>query len=201
MGAPRRQELTEGLAPARAGVGPLLQRDYWAVLRGSRLAPADLAAELRAHFASFAPEELAAFRASCEGRALGLGDELAIRLAGAGECRVRVTHLDAQSLTLATLRGHPEAGRITFGAYRDDDGEVVIHIRSRARSDSIARLLGFLALGEAMQTNTWTQFISRVAALAGARVERVHARLRSIEGEAGGEEDVLDQPTFLARGG
>lgn len=191
--------IVEGLAPARAGVGPLLQRDYWAVLRGTVSRPSEILASVRKHFASFAPSDLAAFQAHCGDRQLAVGDELGIDIRGAGPCRVRVTHSDAQSLTLATLAGHPEAGRITFGAYRDQAGQVVFHIRSRARSDSALRLLGFVLAGEAMQTDTWTDFISRVAALAQGKLDGVHAKMETLE-DAGEEEDTLDRPTFLSRG-
>jgi hypothetical protein len=188
---------TSDLLPAERGVGPLLQRDYWAVLAGARLRPTQIMESVRAHFASFAPAELAAFHASCGERGLDVGDELDIHIAGAGDCRVRVVHRDAQSLTLATLEGHPEAGRITFGAYRNHAAEVVFHIRSRARSDSLTRLLGFLVVGEAMQTNTWTQFISRVAALSGGKVDGfVHAGMERLEHRF----ESPEVPTFIARG-
>jgi hypothetical protein len=96
------------------------------------------------------------------------------------------------------VKGHPEAGRITFGAYRDDDGCVIFHIRSRARSESVLRRLGFVLLGEAMQTNTWTDFVSRVAALCGGDVAGgVHVETKAIDDEDDGS---IDQPTYLARG-
>jgi Domain of unknown function (DUF1990) len=186
-----------GLSPAGRGVGPLLQRDYWARLRGANLRPSQIAAELKRHFASFAPAHLAAFAPKVP-RALRVGDEMNIHIAGAGDCCVRVVHCDEQSVTLATVKGHPEAGRITFGAYRDVDGAVIFHIRSRARSDSTLRRLGFVLLGEAMQTNTWTDFVSRVAALCGGEVDGgVHVETKSIEDR---EDGAIDQPTFLARG-
>ena len=50
--------------------------------------------------------------------------------------RVRVVDTNSLSLTLATDDGHPEAGRITFGVYPNDEGDIVFHIRSRARSGS-----------------------------------------------------------------
>lgn len=193
---PSTGQLAQGLSPSGTGVGPLLQRDYWAVLPGARLRPSELLAHLRAHFQSFAPDELAAFEVRA-GRPLQVGDELSIEIFGAGRCAVRVVHQDAQSLTLATLEGHPEAGRITFGAYRSEAGEVIFHIRSRARSDSLLRLFGFVVAGEAMQTNTWSQFISRVGALAGAAIEGVQAKLETLDEE---EEDDETGPTFLARG-
>jgi Domain of unknown function (DUF1990) len=193
----RGEHLTSGLSPAGRGSGPLLQRDYWAKLRRTELRPSQIAAELKHHFASFAPAHLAAFAARAP-HELRVGDELDIHIAGAGDCRVRVVDCDAQSVTLATLAGHPEAGRITFGAYRDEDGKVIFHIRSRARSDSTLRRVGFVLLGEAMQTNTWTDFISRVAALCNAEVEGgVHAETQEIADEDDGP---VERPTFLARG-
>ena len=191
------RDLRDRLSPAGQGVGPLLQRDYWAAVSGSRLKPSEIMEQVRRHFASFAPRDLASFTADCGARGLQLGDEMDIRIAGAGECRVRLVHGDAQSLTLATMEGHPEMGRITFGAYRDEQGRVLFHIRSRARSDSLLRLFGFYVAGEAMQTNTWTQFVSRVAALCGGGVEgSVHAETKHSEADS----DPPDQPTFLARG-
>ena len=113
---------------------------------------------------------------------------------------MRVIHEDAQSLTLGTLVGHPEAGRITFGAYRNPAGAVIFHIRSRARSSSTSRLIGFFAIGEAMQTKTWTDFINNPAASAGSRIGQViHAETTPVE-EAPEDDDPLDSPTFLAVG-
>jgi hypothetical protein len=190
-------EMASGLSPAERGVGPLLQRDYWAKLRTTDLRPSQIAAELKRHFASFAPPHLAAFEAKVA-RELRVGDEMDIHIAGAGDCRVRVVHCDAQSVTLATLAGHPEAGRITFGAYRDTDGGIIFHIRSRARSDSTLRRLGFVLVGEPMQTNTWTDFVSRIAALCGGEVQGgVHVETKAIDDRDGGP---IDEPTYLARG-
>lgn len=131
---------------------------------------------------------------------MSLGSELDIAIVPAHQACVRVVHEDAQSFTLATLEGHPEAGRITFGAYRNPKGDVIFHIRSRARSSSTAGYLGFLAIGDAMQTNTWTDFITNAAAVAGARIRGViHADTDEVEPTA--EDDhPLDTPTFRAVG-
>lgn len=191
--------LLRDVVPAEDGAGPLLQRDYWAVIRNARLGPPDVMAQVAARFESFPPAELVCFERSCEpGRALTVGDELDIQIRMAGECAVRVVHADANSLTLATLEGHPEAGRITFGSYRNDRGEVLFHIRSRARSATRARYLGFLAMGEAMQTNTWVDFINAVAAFAGDGVAgEIQVSTEEIEDEPPG---AANAPTFLARG-
>ena len=116
----------------------------------------------------------------------------------AGECAVRVVHEDENSITLATLEGHPEAGRITFGSYRNQAGGLLFHIRSRARAANRTRYLGFLAMGDAMQTNTWTDFINAVAAFAGAGVE---GEIQVTTSEMADEPpEATTAPTFLARG-
>jgi hypothetical protein len=185
------------LLPASQGVGPLLQRDYWAVLTSLSLRPSELVAFVRAHFCEFPPPALVAFDAP---GGLAKGAELSIRILPAQACAVRVIHEDAQSFTLGTVDGHPEAGRITFGAYRNPRGAVIFHIRSRARSATTTQRLGFLAIGDAMQTNTWTDFITNVAAATGARIDGViHADTEVVE-PVPEDDGPLELPTYLAVG-
>ncbi|MCP3136748.1 DUF1990 family protein [Pyxidicoccus xibeiensis] len=185
------------------GAGPLLQRDYWAVIKGCEHPPSKLMDWVSRRFAEFAPAELCVFKRtdeSKEGEPLELGDELSVKIQGAGTFGVRVIHRDEQSLTLATLPGHPEAGRITFGAYRNDLGDVIFHIRSRARSGSTFHYVGFVTAGEAMQTNTWTEFVLRAAATAGEGVVgAIHADTTELDDEPEGG-DPEHGPTFVARG-
>jgi hypothetical protein len=189
----------DGLQKQESGVGPLLERDYWAVIRNPEVDSAGMIDALCRRFPALAPEELVRFVSSTDS-ALEVGREMRVRIAGAGEFGVRVVHRDRQSLTLATLAGHPEAGRITFGAYPNRHGELVFHIRSRARASSWPRLLGFLLAGDPMQTNTWGDFINRAAATVGDGVlGKVHVEKRTGRPEPG--DVALDRPTFLARGG
>ena len=195
---PGSEELLDAVTPASEGSGPLLQRDYWAVIRDCTLRPSELAARVAREFERFPPEELVRFERAAEpGRALQVGDELHIEIRMAGACDVRVVHADACSLTLATLEGHPEAGRITFGAYRSDAGDVVFHIRSRARSSNAAKYLGFLMMGEAMQTNTWVDFVNAVANQCGGGVAgEITTCTEEIEDES---DEAATLPTYLAR--
>lgn len=185
------------LLPASRGVGPLLQRDYWAVFGGD-VTPSDLIAYVGAHFCELPPKSVVAFTAP---GGISMGVDLDIRIMPARQCCVRVVHADAQSFTLATLNGHPEAGRITFGAYRNPAGNVVFHIRSRARSAGLAERLGFLVIGDAMQTSTWTDFITHAAAGVGAHIQGpIHAESKEVDEEP--EDDApADTPTFRAVGG
>lgn len=195
------REVKEALLVAASGVGPLLQRDYWAVIRGSRLRPPEFGALLAERFSRFPPEDLVRFRrADGTDRPLEPGDVLDVDIRMAGRCQVVVVHRDRNSLTVATLVGHPEAGRITFGAYPNEAGDVVFHIRSRARSSTRSRLLGFMAMGDAMQTTTWTDFINRLAVEVGEGVEGViHAEKSEVE-ETEEDRAVPPVPTFVATG-
>ncbi len=154
-------------------------------------------AHVKSHFCELPPSSLVRFDAPDGVR---LDADLDIRIAPAQACRVRVLHEDAQSITFGTLAGHPEAGRITFGSYRNGAGDVIFHIRSRARSSSASSRVGFLAIGDAMQTNTWTDFINNTAAALGVRIpDAIRAETTEVDEEPE-DDDPLHAPTFLAVG-
>jgi hypothetical protein len=183
---------------AAQGRGPLLQRDYWAVIRDCRISPRKFGALFAAHFADFAPDALCRFErtSASADRPLRVGDEVRVHIRMAGTFSVRVLHLDENSITFYTLHGHPEAGRITFGAYRNRRGDVVFHIRSRARSGSSKQYAGFVAVGEPMQTMTWTDYIDQLAHSVGRGVlGRIHEETNVLESK-----DDENVPTYLARG-
>ena len=196
------EQAAELLLPDQ-GAGPLLQRDYWAVIQSSQRSPSQLMEWVARRFPEFAPKELCVFEPADparEGEPVEEGDELNVKIQGAGTFQVRCIHKDAQSLTLATLPGHPEAGRITFGAYRNEARDVIFHIRSRARSGSTFHYVGFVAGGEAMQTNTWTEFVLRAAVSAGEGVVgAIHADTTELQGEPD-DGDPEHGPTFVAKG-
>ena len=185
------------LLPASRGVGPLLQRDYWAVFEDCSLRPSEIIAYVRTHFCELPPKAVVAFTAP---GGIEFGLDLDIQILPARQCCVRVVHQDAQSFTLGTLDGHPEAGRITFGAYRNPKEDVVFQIRSRARSAGLTERIGFLAIGDAMQTHTWTEFITNTAAAIGARIRGpIHAESNEVE-ERPDDGPAIDGPTFRAVG-
>ena len=192
----------EPLQPASAGVGPLVQRDYWAVIDGCRCRPSEVVSLVASRFPELPPADVVVFERDGDGGPPGLlevGDELDIQIRLAGPARVRVVHTSPCSITLATLKGHPEAGRITFGSYRTVEGDVVFHIRSRARSSSLFTYLGFLAGGDPMQTTTWTDFVNNVAVSCGTGVMgAVHADTRALDPSEIDADEQTDAPTFIA---
>lgn len=188
------------LQPVIDGSGPLLERDYWAVIEDAELDPEGVAELVATRFPEFSPTSLVRFYRRKGNGELHEGDELDVKIVGAGTFGVRIIHRGPQSITIGTLHGHPEAGRITFGAYRHQRGDVIFHIRSRARSGSRSKFLGFLFAGDPMQTNCWTDFINQVAATVGSGVQgAVHAEKRRAEEEPGDRS--MDGPTFVAEGG
>jgi len=197
---PNLERLERDVQHAEDGSGNLLERDYWCAIDECRVAPSELMADLSARFCDFAPKDLVSFsRFGNPSGALQMGEELDIVIRMAGSCRVRVTACDPHSFTLATLNGHPEAGRITFGSYRHETGAVIFHIRSRSRSGSIKFSAGFLAVGEAMQTNTWTDFVRAVADTYGAgAIGEVHAE--TAQTQATPDDARACEPTYRARG-
>jgi hypothetical protein len=183
---------------AASGAGPLLQREYSGVIEGTDISPEELAKLVRERFTEMAPRETANFKRSDNGRApLKVGDEFKIRIGGFMPCQVRVVHVDDVSLTLRTLEGHPEAGRVSFMAGRDDQGRLTFRIRSRARAGGLIHYVGFLLMGRAMQARCWIRFIGRAAELCGGRLAgpvRVStSRVAEEPADVGGP----DLPTFV----
>ncbi len=191
------EEKAAEVVDATQGVGPLLERDYSGVITGSECTPEQIGAMLCEHFEAFAPAETAVFERGSGGDGkLQIGDELDIRIALQGGCRVRVVHQDERSLTLRTLEGHPEAGRITFGADCDDAGRLTFRIRSRTRASGYLSYLGYLVLGKQMQSRCWIRFIDRMAARCGGEIEgSIRVRTRKVEEEESDRKG-HDEPTF-----
>ena len=71
--------MTGNLLPATRGAGPLLQRDYWAVVRNCRCRPTEVVDLVLCRFKEFAPEDLTEFcRADGTDQPLSAGDVLEV---------------------------------------------------------------------------------------------------------------------------
>lgn len=184
---------------AADGTGPLLQRDYWAVVEHSACAPEQAMRKVLEKFPEFAPSELADF--ACAGpleQPLREGDEMQLNIKLSGLCQVRIVQVDERSLTMRTLEGHPEAGRITFVAYYDEQGQLILRIRSRARASTSLKAIGYNLFGKAMQTQVWIVFIERLAAACGGTIrDGVQTNAQEIDGNIT-DTGELDTPTFVA---
>jgi hypothetical protein len=178
-----------------AGEGPIWQRDYWVVLPQSTLSPPEIMHLLRTEFPLFSPDALTRFeRLDGKSTPLEVGDEMRVTITGAGTSEVRVVGVAPYALTLRTLDGHIEAGRISFGSY-ETRGQIVLRIRSRARSASTHRHIAYMLFGHALQMKEWKVFIARLAQRCGAEHVEVQTRTRRVKSTLAdlGE---LDTPTF-----
>lgn len=188
------------LQMADQGSGPLLQRDYWAVLSTPDPGPRAVARSLFERFCALAPPDLLRFiREDAREGPLAEGEFLTVEIERAGVYGVQVVDRSDLSLTLATEKGHPEAGRITFGVYPNANGETVVHIRSRARAGSPLFALGFPAAGKALQTTAWTGFLDRLAAAAGPGLkDAIHVETREVQEKPEDRQTRDVPPTFRA---
>jgi hypothetical protein len=180
---------------ASAGHGPLWQRDYWTEIESSTLSPEEIVLLLRAEFSAFSPEEAAKFtRLDGKSTPLEVGEDMQVEIRGAGTSEVRVVGVAPRVLTLRTIDGHIEAGRISFGAYYEK-GKLVIRVRSKARSGSRRRHVAYILMGHVMQKKVWQVFIARVSARCGVENAEVQTRTIQVKGDLAdlGE---LDTPTF-----
>jgi hypothetical protein len=169
--AEKSREERRAAQPSDQGVGALLQRDYVAVVEGSRCTPEEAVLKIRGDFPEFAPSMLAEFsRPDGKEGPLGLGDTMHIYIRGAGHCAVVASDIEPRSVTLLTLQGHIEAGRISFGASTDEAGRLVCRIRSRSRIGDYPRFVGYHLLGKHAQTRIWTTFLERLAQACGGHL-------------------------------
>lgn len=158
--------------PAAHGAGPELERRYCLEVARPRLSPTALMHAIQADLPSFAPQSLADFeRRSGQPGALHVGDEFYVKILGPWNGGVRVTAVDAVSFELATLEGHPEAGRISFKVWvpnaEPDQLQFQIHSRARSRDGVVAFVYDTLGGGKLMQEATWVEFCQRVAQASG----------------------------------
>lgn len=180
------------------GVGPLIQRDYWAVLKNCKLTSKKINAILCDRFIEFPPKDLVVFEC-VEKPPLKKGDKLTVVIRMKNPVAVYVIHVNDFSITLGTAKGHPEAGRITFGSYQNKHNDTIFHIRSRARNGSLTDYTGFLLVGDPMQVNTWTGYIDSLSAtISEGIVDSIHVEEKEVDQN---DEDVaMNSPTFIAQG-
>jgi uncharacterized protein (DUF1499 family) len=184
---------------ASEGAGPLLQRDYSGVIVGTDWTPERVMEMVTSDFARFSPSELALFTREGDASGCLAQDELmTVDICAAGRCQVRIVNVDMTSLTMRTLDGHPEAGRITFGSMGDPEGRLVFRIRSRARAADLPTYVGYELFGKGMQEKVWVTFVERVAEATGGKLlENVKVETEEVAenlADMGG----LDTPTFVA---
>jgi Domain of unknown function (DUF1990) len=169
---------------AEDGYGPLFHRCFRVRIAEPEIDAGRLVELICRDFEGFVPSEVVTIRVG-ELRAQGLdvADELVVEMPGPWNGPVRVVHRDAESLRLATLHGHLEAGQVQFRAH-GDDGLLVFEIELWARSASrlVQLLYAYLRLAKEVQLNMWVRFcLSAVTASGGRLRDGVHISTRWLD--------------------
>jgi len=153
------------------GVGPLLHRIYRTRIAGSRLSARELIAELREDMDKVAPTEFATFQKAEGEGPMRAGDEYVVRMPGPWDGPVVIVAVDDQSIRLATLAGHLEAGQIEYRA-REDHRGLVFEIESWARSgDRLSDLLyTHVQISREVQLHMWASVLRNVVEFAGGKM-------------------------------
>ena len=154
------------------GTGTLFHRRYGARIRGSRMTPSELIAQLQADPDVVSPSEFATFQKLAGPKdTMRFGDEYVVRMAAPWDGPVRVVDVTPTSFRLATLDGHLEAGQIEFRACRE--GELLrFEIESWARSADwlTDKLYDHLRMSKEVQVHMWVSVIERTARLAQGKI-------------------------------
>lgn len=156
------------------GVGPILQRTYQVAIVQPRLSAGELIEGLRIDPNYYISSLVAGFvNADVPARNLEAGDELVVELPGPWNGPVVVQHADDQSLLLATLNGHMEAGHIRFDTTPLDDSHehegFSFRIRSWARAGdpAFAAIHVVVPIAKELQTAMWTAMCQRAVLISG----------------------------------
>ncbi len=157
------------------GYGLLFHRRYWVDIDRPKLSPKALMDRVQCDVGAFCPRLLADFQKS-RGHPSRMqpGDEYQIAILGPWNGAVRVIESSPTSFTFVTLKGHPEAGQITFSVRRHPTRPRALRfeIRSWARSRDMLVSLGYHEgkIGKEIQKNAWVAFCQRVAEASGGTI-------------------------------
>lgn len=178
-------ELASSQPEQLEGTGPLVRRRFWARLEGVTRYPKELFQEFRQRFFELAPEAtLRAAGEPVEETHLELGSTLTLALPLRGHVQVRVVDLANNSMTLATLAGHPLAGVNTFRFEGTPGHDLRFEVETCDRSATFVEDLAMRTLGLFLKRWTWNTFVERTAQAFGSPPPvEVQTAEETLEGE------------------
>lgn len=150
------------LAGPFQGFGQLWHKTYRLRLENQQLTPAETIQIWKQNLPKFKPAEKK-FYPSAAG--IQPGEIILINARTQGgpiSTGVMVLYSGKNSFTLITPQGHPEAGWVTFSAYKDDQ-DTVIQVDVLARSSDPLYELAFRLVGTKVQDRIWTHVLTSLA--------------------------------------
>jgi anti-anti-sigma factor len=148
------------------GFGQMWQKTYRIALRRRELTPQQVIATWKENVPRLKPPQKRFYPSS-----LGIApNELVLidaqTMGGPISTGVMVLYAGAESFTLMTPAGHPEAGWVTFSSYVED-GCTFAQVQVLARASDPFYELAFRLAGSKLQDQIWTHVLTELAALLG----------------------------------
>jgi len=148
------------------GFGQMWQKTYRIALRKRELTPQQVIATWKENVPRLKPPQKRFYPSS-----LGIApNELVLidaqTVGGPISTGVMVLYAGAESFTLMTPAGHPEAGWVTFSSYVED-GCTFAQVQVLARASDPLYELGFRLAGSKLQDQIWMHVLRELAALLG----------------------------------
>ena len=148
------------------GFGQMWQKTYRIALRKRELTPHQVIATWKENVPRLKPPQKRFYPSS-----LGIApNELVLidaeTVAGPISTGVMVLYAGAESFTLMTPAGHPEAGWVTFSSYVED-GCTFAQVQVLARASDPFYELAFRLAASKLQDQIWTHVLTELAALLG----------------------------------
>jgi anti-anti-sigma factor len=148
------------------GFGQLWQKTYRIGLRDSKLTPEQVIATWKQSVPKLKPPKKHFYPSS-----LGITPNALVLIdaqtpGGPISTGVMVLYAGAESFTLMTPAGHPEAGWVTFSSYVEE-GCTFAQVQVMARAGDPLYELAFVLVGSKLQDETWTHVLTELAAQLG----------------------------------
>src|SRR5262245_37264469 len=152
------------------GFGQMWQKTYRIGLCHSKLTPHEIVAIWKQNVPNLKPPQKRFFPSATgiTPNALVLID--AQTSGGPISTGVMVLYAGAESFTLTTPAGHPEAGWVTFSSYIED-GCTFAQVQVLARASDPIYEVAFRVAGDKLQDQIWTHVLTALAAQAGTSGE------------------------------
>ena len=148
------------------GVGSMERKRFSADVADAKITSTELLRLFREHVTEIMPIEFAAEpQVPTEANK---GATLTGAIPARGNIQVRVEEETADSITFATIEGHPLAGIVTFRSEPLPEG-LRFTVEVNARAANIFDWLALRTVGSPMQNQNWKQVIERVVQLTGGQ--------------------------------
>ncbi|MGZ8919658.1 MAG: complex I NDUFA9 subunit family protein [Limisphaerales bacterium] len=164
------RELADGMPELlpENGVGTMERKRFWADISGTPMSTTELMRIFCEHVTEIMPIEFAAEpEVPTEAQK---GATLTGSIPGRGNIQVRVEEQKPDSVTLATIQGHPLAGIVTFKSEQLEN-RLRFMVEIHARASNIFDWIALRTVGSAMQNKNWKQVVERVTTLTGGIAE------------------------------